>query len=432
MSDNRQGMRFVVSIHYAKMQEIRSNEHKHPISFDAIVKRVQEFERDGFDAVFYADFLGINRTKLAATPVLPHEPLTFMGALAASTKRIGLVATASTMFEHPYNLARQLASLDHLSGGRIGWNAVTSFNGEKNYGLETIPSPEERYEIAEEFVDVVSKLWASWSETAIPSDAEAGRYVDAEQVRDVEHKGKHFAVKEALDIPRSPQGRPVIFQAGASERGIEFAARYGEALFVATPDFDAAADFYSQVKSQARAKGRPDNALKIFPGVHLFLAETEEEANALLRGDVSDADIRKITAKVEYEFPEFRLSGLPLDEPIPVDRIPTLEAIAQSNRRRSRAQVLWGLATRKGSTLRDFLQYLSNSYGHLVVVGTAETAATQLAEWYTNGAADGFIVLDCNRYDLLVGSVLPALRDLGLWQPPTANTLRENLGIAAA
>lgn len=414
------------------MLEVRKNRGRNPVSFPSILEKVIQFEKDGFDAVFYADFIGINRTKLAATPVLPHEPLTFMGALAASTSRIGLVATASTMFEHPYNLARQFASLDHLSGGRIGWNAVTSFNGEKNYGMETIPSPEERYDIAEEFIDVVDKLWSSWGENAIAGDAEPGRYVDAGQVHDIEHKGKHFSVKEALDIPRSPQGRPVIFQAGASERGIQFAAQYGEALFVATPGFDAAAEFYEQVKSQARANGRTDSSVRILPGVHLFLAETDEEARTLFRSEVTDADIRKIVAKVEYEFPEFRLSGLPLDEPVPADRIPTLEAISRSSRRRSRAQVLWGLATREGSTLRDFLQYLSHSYGHLVVVGTGETAARELAHWYTNGAADGFIILDCNRYDLLTEKLLPTLRELGLWHEPTGTTLRENLGLAAA
>lgn len=432
MPEPHQRIRLVASLHYAKMLQVRKDASRNPIPFSAIIDTVVQFEKDGFDAVFYADFLGINRTKLAATPVLPHEPLTFMGALAASTTRIGLVATASTMFEHPYNLARQFASLDHLSGGRMGWNAVTSFNGEKNYGLETIPSPEERYDIAEEFIDVVDKLWGSWGKNAVLNGREKGRYVDAQQVRDIEHKGRHFSVKEALDIPRSPQGRPVIFQAGASERGIQFAARYGEALFVATPGFDEAAEFYRQVKSQALALGRDEDAVKIFPGVHLFLAETDEEAQALLGHDVTDEDIRKITAKVEYEFPEFRLSGLPLDEPIPLDRIPTLEAIAQSSRRRSRAQVLWGLATRKGSTLRDFLQYLNRSYGHLMIVGTAETAARELARWYTDAAADGFIILDCNRYDLLTGSLLPRLRELGLWHKPTATTLRENLGLSLA
>lgn len=425
-------MRLIASLHYAKMLEARKSRASNPVPFSAILEHVLQFEKDGFDAVFYADFLGINRTKLAATPVLPHEPLTFMGALAASTSRIGLVATASTMFEQPYNIARQFASLDHLSGGRIGWNAVTSFNGEKNYGLETIPSPEERYDIAEEFIDVVEKLWSSWGEHAILNDGDQRRYVDTDQVRDIEHKGRHFAVKEALDIPRSPQERPVIFQAGASERGIQFAARYGEALFVATPSFDEAAEFYRQVKSRARDNGRTDNSVKIFPGVHLFLAETDEQAQVLFRSEVTEEDIRKIVAKVEYEFPEFRLSGLPLDEPIPTDRIPTLEAIAQSNRRRSRAQVLWGLATREGSTLRDFLDYLSHSYGHLVVVGTPESAARELAHWYQNGAADGFIVLDCNRYDLLAEGLLPLLRKLGLWHEPTAITLRENLGIEAA
>ncbi|MDX3805727.1 MAG: NtaA/DmoA family FMN-dependent monooxygenase [Bosea sp. (in: a-proteobacteria)] len=231
------------------------------------------------DSIFFADQLALG-DELAHAARGELEPVTLLGALAALTEHIGLIATASTTYSEPYNLARQFASLDHISGGRIGWNIVTSWapGAAVNFGQETQVGIDQRYARAHDFVEAVSKLWDSWARDAIVDDRERGTYALPDRVRRAAHRGSHFSVAGALNIPRSPQGRPVFVQAGASTDGRAFAARYAEAIFTAHLTKDSAIEFYADIKTQARALGRSPDQIVILPGLSAAIGSTEVEA----------------------------------------------------------------------------------------------------------------------------------------------------------
>ena len=239
----------------------------------------QRAEAAKLDAVFFADGPALaDNIRFASRFRL--EPLTWLSAIAAATTRIGLIGTASTTYTEPYNLARQFASLDHLSGGRAGWNIVTTSAAAAapNFGLSDHPVHADRYDRAREYLDVVSKLWDSWEDDALVVDPESGIFAETDKIHTIDHVGRHFKVAGPLNLPRSPQGRPVYVQAGSSDEGRSFAARYAEAIFTAHQTLENAQAFYADIKRQAAALGRNPDHIKILPGISPFIGGTEAEA----------------------------------------------------------------------------------------------------------------------------------------------------------
>lgn len=405
---------FVVSLGFVAHDHA---EHRNPwdaqrderdlVDLDQLVRRALLAERAGFAAVFCADFLGVNRAALERAPLAPYEPITILSALAATTRRIGLVGTVSTQFTEPYNAARYLASLTQISRGRVGWNVVTSFNGERNFGSGKLPAPEERYERADEFVAVVSALWDSWKPGYLAGDAVARRQVDSARVVDIDHIGRHFHVEEALDIPLAPYEHPVLFQAGASDVGIDFAGAHAEAIFVATPTEDAARVYGERLDRAARRHGRSRSDIAVLPGVRVYIGETREEALEERNAPVTDADLVRHLAFLAYEHPDFGFAGLALDDRIAPERVPSVEAITASGRRHSRALLYRDLALRPGVTLREFLLDVALSFAHLDLVGTPATIADAIVRWYDSGLADGFTVLGGSSLERFADEVIP-------------------------
>lgn len=395
------------------------------------IERAQEAERALLDGVFYVDFVGLDRTALAANPSVPFEPLTALAALAAHTRHIGLIGTVSTMFTPPFGLARQLASLEQLSGGRIGWNAVTSFAAAEAYGHRSLPSPGERYRQAQEVVDVVRALWDSWPADAVVADPETGRYADVDRIRHVSWHGEHVDVEGALDIPRSPQGGPVLFQAGASSDGIAFAGRNAEAIFAATPTHGLAAEFAGALSEAATAAGRRREDIRILPGVHLYVRDTVPEAQAAARAAaVTPHRIESILADLEVELPTLTLRGLDLDRPIPAHVFPSREEIAGLGARRSRIETYRRLAYDDAPTYREFLERSAISGPHAAMIGTPDTVADEMARWQATGAADGFTLLGGDEISHLDRTLLAELRRRGLFRTDyTGSTLRDHLGL---
>ncbi len=401
-------------------------------TFARYVQYVQQAERAKLDAYFKADFLGFDAARVEGDPSLRNEPLTIVAALAPLTERIGLVVTQSTTFFEPYNVARQIATLHNLSGGRAGWNAVTSFNGETNFGPTQFSTLPDRYERAHEFVDVVLKLWNGWDEDALDLRAGEKPTLDPAKVRTTDHVGRFYSVEQPLDVSRLVGDQPVVFQAGASEDGIAFAARFGEAVFVATPDLKRAHEYYDRLKSLVVQNGRHRDSLRVLPGMRTYVADSEREAQAVYREMFEQEGYYASRREfVKREAPLLDLDGLDLDDVISPERIAPVEEFAANTQRRvSRGLLLRDLLTElDGVTVRQFLQRL-HGHGHLDVVGTAEQVADTLAEWFTVRAADGFTVHGGNSFDRFTDEVVPALVDRGVFRSEyEGTTLRENLGL---
>lgn len=383
-------------------------------------------ERGRLDSLFLADGLTLwGNARYNA--VGGFEPVTLLSALAASTEHIGLIATVSTTFNEPYHVAREFASLDHLSGGRAGWNIVTSgnVNEARNFGLDEHVAHGRRYERAHEFLEVAVKLWDSWHDDAVVIDRERGVY--AEGVRAIEHHGEHFRVAGPLNVQRSPQGHPLLVQAGSSEDGKEFAARHAEAVFTAQQTLADGQAFYADLKSRLTAYGRQHGDVKILPGICPVLGGTEREARALedelTALQVPEYGLQQLSGMVGVD-----LSGLPLDGPLP-----QLPAETDINGNKSRFTLVSELARRDGLSLRQLIARLGGGRGHRVFAGTPEQVADQLEEWFTQGAADGFNIMPPHLPGGLadfVDHVVPVLQRRGLFRTEyTGRTLREHYGI---
>lgn len=382
-----------------------------------------------FDSVFFADGPALaDNIRYAARFRL--EPLTWLSAIGAVTERIGLIGTASTTYNEPYNLARLFASLDHLSHGRAGWNIVTTSAAQaaQNFGLGEHPVHADRYERAREFVDVVGKLWDSWDDDAVLADAASGIYADTDRIRPIDHIGKHFRVRGPLNTPRSPQGRPVYVQAGASDDGRSFAAQHAEAIFTAHQTLASAQAFYADIKARAAALGRRPDHVKILPGISPFIGSTQREAealeqefNALIQPDYSLTQLRNMTG--------LDLSGHDLDAPFPRHLIDTASRFGVA----SRFQLIVDILDREKPTLRQLIQRLAGARGHYVFVGTPESVADEIELWFRNGAADGFNVMPPSLpggLDVFIEHVLPILRGRGLSRTEYRGaTLRDHYGL---
>ncbi|MCK1274655.1 LLM class flavin-dependent oxidoreductase [Bradyrhizobium sp. 61] len=383
------------------------------------------------DSVFFADHVALGADiEHAVRGEL--EPLTLLGALAALTQRIGLIATASTTYSEPYNLARQFASLDHLSGGRIGWNIVTSWApaAAANFGQEQQAGIDQRYERAHEFVEVVSKLWDSWAKDAIRDDREAGVYARTDRIQRAEHRGKNFSVAGALNVPRSPQGRPVFVQAGASTDGRAFAARYAEAIFTAHLQKESALAFYSDIKTQARALGRRPDQIVILPGISAAIGSTEAEAQRVWEELNELAHPSVGLSRLSNRFGGHDFSHLKLDQVLSADDFPDPSQVEAS---RSRAQLITAYVARERPTLRRLLHSLAGARGHFTATGTPEQIADIIEDWFVSGAADGFNVMPPilpTQFAVFTEQVVPLLRKRGLFRSEYRDgTLRDRLGL---
>ncbi|GBD46810.1 LLM class flavin-dependent oxidoreductase [Methylopila sp. Yamaguchi] len=397
------------------------------------VSFARKAEAAKFDAVFLADAPTVRLRDGEASASHAHsgvrtfEPLTLLSALAGVTSRIGFVATASTSFNEPYNIARQFNSLDHLSGGRAGWNLVTTGDQDAafNYGHAAHIPHHLRYERAGEFADVVTGLWDSWADDAFPRDRAAGRYFDTDKLHVLNHEGSHFRVRGPLNTPRSPQGRPVLVQAGSSEPGKELAARTAEVIFTAQQTLGEAVAFYADVKGRLTRYGRSPDDLKILPGVSPVVARTESEAREKFEYLQS-----LITPKVGVDLLSqhiggFDLSGYPVDGPLP--------DLPETNGPKSRQALVTELARRENLSIRELYLRISGARGHWQVVGSAEQVVDLLEERFVNHGADGFNIMAPllpGGLDDFIELVVPELRRRGLFRDDyEGTTLREHLGL---
>ncbi|MFF1409947.1 LLM class flavin-dependent oxidoreductase [Streptomyces sp. NPDC058289] len=386
-------------------------------------------ERGLLDSIFFADGVAL-WGKARYNAVGGFEPLTLLSAIAAVTEHIGLIATVSTTFNEPYNLARKFASLDHISGGRAGWNIVTSGSVDeaRNFNRDEHLEHNLRYERAREFLEVATKLWDSWEDDAIVLDKERGIYADTDKLHPAAHRGEYFGVAGPLNVPRTPQGHPLLVQAGSSEDGKEFAAQYAEAVFTAQQTLADGQAFYKDLKSRLAKYGRSEDELLVLPGIAPVIGSTEAEARALEQ-ELTELQIPEYGLAQLSNMLGVDLSGLPLD-----GGLPELPEERDINGNKSRFTLVAELARREGLTLRELIARLGAGRGHRVFAGTPEQIADQLEEWFTQGAADGFNimapVLPTGLTDF-VDQVVPILQRRGLFRTEyTGRTLRENYGLA--
>jgi FMN-dependent oxidoreductase (nitrilotriacetate monooxygenase family) len=388
----------------------------------------QVAERGTLDALFLADGVAIG-PEAGTRPWNSLEPTVVLAAIAAVTERVGLVATASTTFNEPYNLARRFASLDQISGGRAAVNIVTSLDARSaaNFSLERHPDGAERYARAEEFVDVLIKLWDSWEDDALVADRKTGVFTDVTRVHAIDHQGKHFSVAGPLNVPRPPQGRPVIVQAGSSEAGRALAARTADALFTVQNTFEEAQVFYREIKDRARRFGRDPEQVLILPGLLPIIGSTEAEAQARLEELDSFIDFDRERERFESRF-GFPAGSLELDKPISADLLDSLDVRGSTGF----FDGMRNLATRSGLTVRELIS--ANGAGHRQVVGAPEQIADTIEHWFTERAADGFNLSGDyfpSGLELFVDHVVPLLRQRGIFRHEYAGTtLRDHLGLS--
>ncbi|HET9170998.1 MAG TPA: LLM class flavin-dependent oxidoreductase [Actinospica sp.] len=390
-------------------------------------------ERGTFDSLFLADSPAL-WGDVSHRPAGVIEPLTLLTVLATVTEHVGLIATASTTYNDPYNLARRFASLDHVSAGRAGWNIVTTAGpaAARNFGLEDAPAHAERYERAAEFTEVALKLWDSWAEDVFVGDKEFGVWGDQRKVRPPEHRGRFYSVEGALNVPRSPQGAPLLVQAGSSHDGKDFAARYAEAVFTAQQTLAEARAFYADLKARTAAAGRHPEHIKILPGLVPVIGSTEAEARE------RDAELEEL---ITYEHGRLQLAlllQLPLEQLALDARIPDdLPPPALINGAQSRYELIVELARRDKLTVRELIGRLGGGRGHRTFAGTPEQIADEIESWFTGGAADGFNIMPPvlpSGLDLFVDHVVPILRARGLFRTEyvPGQTLRGRYGLELA
>jgi FMN-dependent oxidoreductase (nitrilotriacetate monooxygenase family) len=415
--------------HEASWRLPESDPYAH-VELDHYVGLARTAERGTFDSLFLADGPQL-WGNLAQRPAGALEPLTLLTALATATEHIGLIATASTSYNSPYNLARKFASLDIISRGRAGWNIVTTAGAEaaRNFGLDAEPAHAERYARAGEFLDVALKLWDSWEDDAIVADKASGVWGDDAKIHPPRHRGTYFSVEGALNVPRTPQGYPLLVQAGSSEDGKAFAARYAEAVFTAKQTIEDARAFYADLKARTVAAGRDPDHIKVLPGIVPVLGSTEAEAlaneQALEDHIVYTHGVGRLEALLQLD-----PGTLELDSLLP-DDLPPESAIEGA---KSRYTLVVELARRERLTVRQLIGRLGGGRGHLTFAGTPEQVADAIETWFTQGAADGFNIMPAvlpSGLDAFVDHVVPILRARGLLRGAYGprQTLRERYGL---
>jgi FMN-dependent oxidoreductase (nitrilotriacetate monooxygenase family) len=402
------------------------------VSFAEMAETAQIAERGKFDFLFLADTAAVStagspdqRSRMGK--VVKFEPMTILSALSAVTTHLGFVATSTTTYNEPYTLARQFASLDQISGGRSGWNLVTSNNeGDAlNYSREQHMAHADRYERAIEFADVVTGLWDSWEEDAFVRDKESGvNFVPAKQ-HVLNHKGKYFQVKGPLNVACSPQGRPILVQAGASGTGRDVAAKLAEVVFTAQTTFEQGREFYADVRSRLSKFGRAQEEVLVMPGFYPVVAPTQSEAQE--KYDYLQSLIQKPVgiAILEHTIGVKGLDKLPLDGPVP--------EMEDTNGPLSRQRLLLEQARRDKLTLWQLCLANAGPRGHVLSIGTPQQVADEMEHWFRDGAADGFNVMPAwlpGSLTDFVDLVVPELQRRGLFRTRyEGTTLRENLGL---
>lgn len=416
--------------HHEASWRLPSSSPEHASTNITYLQRLARTAEAGlFDSVFFADAPGL-RSDVGRRPAGSLDPLIVLTALAAVTERIGLIATASTTYNSPYNLARRFASIDIVSGGRAGWNVVTTAGRDiaHNFGLDDQPAHAERYERAAEFLEVAYKLWDSWEDDAVLADKAAGVWADAAKIHPARHVGERFSVAGALTTPRSPQGRPLIVQAGSSEDGKGLAARHAEAVFTAHQTLGDAQAFYADLKARAVAAGRDPQSLKILPGLVPVIGSTEAEARAAER-ELDELIVPEYARAQLAKTLRVNPAELALDGQIP-DDLPDEDQIEGA---KSRYTLIVQLARRERLTVRELIGRLGGGRGHRTVAGTPEQIADALQDWYDGEAADGFNIMPAvlpEGLETFTEHVVPVLQQRGLFRTAyEGTTLRDHYGL---
>lgn len=403
------------------------------INFPHYMELAQTAERAKFDMVFLADNVCVRKAHIdalsrSAQYIANFEPITLLSALSAVTSRIGLVATASTSYNEPYHVARKFASIDHLSGGRAGWNLVTSGQQEEayNFGREAHYEHGERYDRAREFAEVVVGLWDSWDDDAFIRNKESGQFFDPAKLHTLNHKGKYFSVRGPLNVPRTPQGRPVIVQAGGSDDMVNVAAEFAEVIFCAPLTVEHGRDLYASLKGKMAKYGRHPDHMKIMPGLSTIVARSESEANE--KYDYLQSLIHPIVAReiLSTVLGGVDLTKYPLDGPMPTD-------LPLSNASQSTFKFALDLARKENLTVRQLAVRMAGARGKAVIKGTPAQIADIMEEWLVKEAADGFNIMPPylpGALNEFVELVIPELQRRGLFRTEyEGRTLREHLGL---
>ncbi|MCB2048510.1 MAG: LLM class flavin-dependent oxidoreductase [Novosphingobium sp.] len=387
-----------------------------------------------FDMLFAADTLS---SRIRHRDVAEHsahnfstalfEPLTLVSALSAMTSRLGFVATASTTFTEAYNLARLFASADHISGGRVAWNIVTTADDESaaNFGMDQVIGHDERYVRAEEYVRLVRDLWDSWADDAIVRDKASGKWLDLDKLRFHGHEGKYLKSAGPLNIPRPPQGHPVLVQAGSSGPGRDLAASQADVVFTAGTVKDQAIAFYDDMKARAKGFGRDPDQLLIMPGISPIVGSTEEEAKRRLTELNEGIEIDVAVESLHNFMPDIDIRQFDLDRPVP-------EINEMTQAQQSRQKLAWDMARREGMTMRELALWFSGTRGHNTIAGTPEQIADRMEDFF-NGGCDGFNVMPMlfpGIFRDFAEQVVPVLQKRGLFREDYEGTmLREHLGL---
>ena len=395
-------------------------------AYQRFLKAAQIAEKGKLDAIFFADSLAMEPSIVASGKARGHEiePLTALSAIAAQTTHIGLIGTATTTYNEPYHVARKFASLDVISNGRTGWNLVTTDLAAEaqNFNIKEHVPHADRYDRAEEFYDVVTGLWQTWSSDSVLKDKIHGRYFDPEQIKVLNHEGNHFSVKGPLNVAPSPQQHPIIVQAGSSERGKELAARTANVIFTAQSSLESAQHFYADVKSRLSKYARQLNELNVLPGLYVVIAKTKEEAIAKQKvlDDLIDENVG--LGLLGRMLGNFDLSGVDVN-----GQLPPLQQTQTGQQ--SRQDLFTQLSDEQGYTVKQLYERVASGRGHFSVVGTPEDVADHIETWFKQGAADGFNImpgfLEEGAQDF-VDLVVPLLQKRGLFRTEyQENTLRE-------
>ncbi|GAS81901.1 LLM class flavin-dependent oxidoreductase [Paenibacillus amylolyticus] len=393
-------------------------------------KRIaQTAEKGKLDMIFFADLLHLIYPSRAAAGML--DPVSLLSALSMVTDKIGLTATLSTTYNEPFNAARRLATLDHISRGRTGWNIVTSQvdTEARNFGRDKHPEHGTRYEMAQEFVDVVAALWDSWPQDSLVMNRESGTFVDESKLRVADYKGQWYSTQGLLNVPSPPQGYPVLIQAGSSGPGQDFAAKVGEVIFTAQTSLTAAQDFYRTVNEKLLAIGRERGSLLIMPGLSPILGSTVEEARRKERELLDLIDPQEAVMMLSGML-QTDLSGYPVDSPLPDISDP----VQASNGMKSRVQLIMDLARDEQLSIAELGRRLLGARGHMQFVGTPEQLTDLMEEWFNGYGCDGFNIMPPvlpGDLDDFVEHVVPELQRRGLFRREyEGTTLREHLGLS--
>jgi N-acetyl-S-(2-succino)cysteine monooxygenase len=398
------------------------------VNVEHYIKLARLAEAGKFDSIFFADSPSLQNDP-RYRPIGILDPIPLLAALAVSTKHIGLIATASTSYGEPYDLARRFASIDHISGGRVGWNIVTTANRDAalNYGLDDRALHADRYERAEEFVEVTKKLWDSWEDDAPIGDKETGVFADSSKIHTIGHAGKYYRVTGPLNAPRSPQGYPLLVQAGQSESGRSFSAREAEAVFTTQRSLEDGQAFYADMKRRAVEAGRRPDQIVILPGIVPILGSTEAE----VREREQAFDERIIPQYGLFQISKYfdvDLTGADLDAPLP--EVPEEDQIEGF---KSRSSLVANLAHGEDLTVRQLLAKLGWGRGHRSFAGTPEQLADTIELWFKQGAADGFNIMPPalpGDLEAFVAHVIPELQRRGLFRREyEGTTLRDHYGL---